>query len=127
MSTLNSIFLVLVRTGVYSDKHAEPVRAFDNREDAEREAKDLEIKNAIKCGVVQAHERIMFDWEEKNPAPKDSEGYTDHRAVGYKAWSEKRSVEHERVAKVLDLDRTYAEDYFAASVCEVPMGFLRAI
>lgn len=119
-----SIFVVLVRTGIYSDKHAEVVRAFDNKRDADNFARELEIKNSVTNGLIQAHDRIMDDWKKRNPAPvEDPHAETNYYSTEeYKAWDKAFYAEAERVRVVLGIENTHAEDYFSAQVKEVPLG-----
>ncbi len=126
VSSLTAIFVVMLSSGRYSDRHCSPVKSFPTREAADRFLASKEGAVRRLEGMQDAINAMQAEWEKSNPRPDYA---SDDRGLAYEAWHSFNSIEVERLETITGFrDACKAEDiesyedvsYISYYINEVP-------
>jgi hypothetical protein len=122
---MQNIFLVILSAGSYDDAYTRNLRAFGEKEVAERFATDERDRLLRQQGVMQARDTMLGAWDKTHPYPEHGQDDSDCRRAEVASYYALRNAECERLNQLLGLTEKAirdSEDVFSIRVEEVAFG-----
>ncbi len=108
VSSLAAIFVVMLSTGQYSDRHSSAVKSFATRDAAERFRSSMEGTVRRLEGIKEAIDNLLSVWQEANPRPDYCN--EDISQTERNAWYDRESAERTRLEEATGFSKAMEEE-----------------